>query len=195
MFAYIIGDVKAKKEDYIVVDNGGIGYKIFTSYNTIKNLNTYDNVMIYTEFVVRDDGVFIYGFDTERELDMLKKLTTVSSIGPKVGLSILSTLTVDEIKYAISRNDIDVLTKAPGIGKKTASRIILELKDKIDEDFIIEKEEDTKESKDMEFAVDALVNLGYMKNDVVNFIKKLDDPDMPIEEIIKQAMKTLEYKG
>lgn len=195
MFAYIIGDVKAKKEDYIVVDNGGIGYKIFTSYNTIKNLNTYDNVMIYTEFVVRDDGVYIYGFDTERELDMFKKLTTVSSIGPKVGLSILSTLTVDEIKYAIFKNEIDILTKAPGIGKKTASRIILELKDKIDEDFVVDNKEEIAENKDTEFAVDALVNLGYMKNDVVNFIKKLDDPDMPIEEIIKQAMKTLEYKG
>ncbi|NMB10497.1 MAG: Holliday junction branch migration protein RuvA [Tissierellia bacterium] len=195
MFAYIIGDVKAKKEEYIVLDNGGIGYKIFTSYNTIKNLNTYDNVMIYTEFVVRDDGVYIYGFDTERELDMFKKLTTVSSIGPKVGLSILSTLTVDEIKYAIFKNEIDILTKAPGIGKKTASRIILELKDKIDEDFVVDNKEEIAENKDTEFAVDALVNLGYMKNDVVNFIKKLDDPDMPIEEIIKQAMKTLEYKG
>lgn len=195
MFAYIIGDVKAKKEEYIVLDNGGIGYKIFTSYNTIKNLNTYDNVMIYTEFVVRDDGVYIYGFDTERELDMFKKLTTVSSIGPKVGLSILSTLTVDEIKYAIFKNEIDILTKAPGIGKKTASRIILELKDKIDEDFVVDNKEEIAENKDTEFAVDALVNLGYMKNDVINFIKKLDDPDMPIEEIIKQAMKTLEYKG
>jgi len=195
LFAYIIGDVKAKKEEYIVLDNGGIGYKIFTSYNTIKNLNTYDNVMIYTEFVVRDDGVYIYGFDTERELDMFKKLTTVSSIGPKVGLSILSTLTVDEIKYAIFKNEIDILTKAPGIGKKTASRIILELKDKIDEDFVVDNKEEIAENKDTEFAVDALVNLGYMKNDVVNFIKKLDDPDMPIEEIIKQAMKTLEYKG
>ena len=195
MFAYIIGDVKAKKEEYIVLDNGGIGYKIFTSYNTIKNLNTYDNVMIYTEFVVRDDGVYIYGFDTERELDMFKKLTTVSSIGPKVGLSILSTLTVDEIKYAIFKNEIDILTKAPGIGKKTASRIILELKDKIDEDFVVDNKEEIAENKDTEFAVDALVNLGYMKNDVVNFIKKLDDPDMPIEEIIKQAMKTLEYRG
>lgn len=195
MFAYIIGDVKAKKEEYIVLDNGGIGYKIFTSYNTIKNLNTYDNVMIYTEFVVRDDGVYIYGFDTERELDMFKKLTTVSSIGPKVGLSILSTLTVDEIKYAIFKNEIDILTKAPGIGKKTASRIILELKDKIDEDFVVDNKEEIAENKDTEFAVDALVNLGYMKNDVINFIKKFDDPDMPIEEIIKQAMKTLEYKG
>lgn len=193
MFAYIIGDVKAKKEDYIVLENNGIGYKISSSYNTIKNINTYDNIIIYTEFVVRDDGVYIYGFDTERELEMFRLLTTVSTIGPKVGLSILSTLTVDEIKYSIHKNEIEILTKAPGIGKKSASRIILELKDKIDKDYdITATEENIVNNNDTEFAVEALVNLGYMKNDIMKFIKKMENPNLPIEEIIKQAMKSLE---
>ncbi len=196
MYAYIIGDIKSIYDGEIILENNGIGYKIFTSQTTIKEIHTYETYKIYTEYITRDDGVYLYGFSSEEELEIFKKLIKVSSIGPKAGMSILSTLSVNDLKYAIHNNDIDTLTKAPGIGKKSAGRIILELKDKLDEDYLVPVDgvEDTS-STDKAFAIEALVNLGYVKNEVEKIINKIDDTGLQLEEIIKLAMKTLENKG
>lgn len=195
MYAYIIGDIKAMYDDEIILENNGIGFRIFTSYNTISEVNTYETYKIYTEYIQRDDGVYLYGFSTEEELEFFRKLTKVSSIGPKAAISLLSTLSVNDLKYSIHNNDIETLTKAPGIGKKSAGRIILELKDKIELDYTIPEEiEVNSTSQDKEFAIEALVNLGYMKNDVEKAINKMNYNDLELEEIIKLAMKTLENK-
>lgn len=160
------------------------------------DLNLHDQVMIYTEMIVREDEISLYGFDSMAEKDLFLLLTSVTSIGPKNGMRILSALRIDEIKYAIHNDDIKLLTKAPGVGKKTASRIILELKDKIDDDYTMELKIEEKESssEEKDFAIDALVNLGYNRGDVMNFVRSLDD-DLTLEEIVKIAMKSLENRG
>lgn len=195
MYAYIIGDVKNIYDGEIILENNDIGYRVFTSLNTIKEIHTHNRYKIFTEYIQRDDGVKLYGFSSEEELDFFKKLTTVSSIGPKAAISLLSTITINDLKYAIHNNDLDTLTKAPGIGKKSAGRIILELKDKIEMDYSIPKElEEDIFFNDKEFAIDALVNLGYVKNEVEKVISNIDYNNLQLEEIIKMAMKTLESK-
>ncbi|MDO5755384.1 MAG: Holliday junction branch migration protein RuvA [Tissierellia bacterium] len=196
MISYIIGDIKAIEEEYIILENNGLGYQLRCSQNTMADLNLHDQVMIYTEMIVREDEISLYGFDSMAEKDLFLLLTSVTSIGPKNGMRILSALRIDEIKYAIHNDDIKLLTKAPGVGKKTASRIILELKDKIDDDYTMELKIEEKESssEEKDFAIDALVNLGYNRGDVMNFVRSLDD-DLTLEEIVKIAMKSLENRG
>lgn len=191
MLDYIIGDIKRIGEDYIVLDNNGIGYLINTSSYSISNFTLYETYLVHTHMVVREDAILLYGFYDDEELEMFKLLTTVSSIGPKIGLGILSSLSVSTISKAIRTNDINILTKAPGVGKKTASRIILELSDKIakmnfKED--AETVEITKLDDEIESAVEALTNLGYIRSDVVKVIRSLNTENMGIEEIIKQCI-------
>lgn len=191
MLDFIIGDIKRIGEDYIVLDNNGIGYLINTSSYSISNFTLYETYLVHTHMVVREDAILLYGFYDDEELEMFKLLTTVSSIGPKIGLGILSSLSVSTISKAIRTNDINILTKAPGVGKKTASRIILELSDKIakmnfKED--AETVEITKLDDEIESAVEALTNLGYIRTDVVKVIRSLNTENMGIEEIIKQCI-------
>ncbi len=196
MYSYIIGDVKTIGEDFIVLENNGIGYMIQASARTIAKYNINETYKVHTAYILRDDGVFLYGFYSEEELDMFYMLTSVSSIGPKNGLSILSTLSVLTIKLAIINNDIKTLSKAPGVGKKTASRIILELSDKI-KDVDISQEEIEEENSDVErmdnykIALDALINLGYTRNDASKALGKVDLEDMELQDIIKFALKNI----
>lgn len=193
LFEFIIGDIVAIREDYIVLQNNGIGYKIFTSTNTMIQIELgMKNAMIFTYLNVREDGIFIYGFISEEELNMFKLLQMVSKIGPKIALGILSTLNSNQIKLAIMRKDLDVLCKAPGIGKKTAERIILELKDRIDKDIIIEEDNISDLSYDnyME-AINGLMSLGYTRIEVEKIIKTMDISNMSIEDIIRETLKRL----
>lgn len=192
MLDYIIGDIKKIGEDYIVLDNNGIGYLINTSSYSISNFTLYESYLVHVYMAVREDAIVLYGFHDDEELDMFKLLTTVSSIGPKIGLAILSTLSVSSICSAIQTNDIDMLTKAPGVGKKTASRIILELSDKISKmSFTVESEDAPVIDSDIDSAIDALTNLGYMRADVIKVLRSLDTEGMGIEEIIKQCIMRL----
>lgn len=191
MLDYIIGDIKRIGEDYIVLDNNGIGYLINTSSYSISNFTLYETYLVHTHMVVREDAILLYGFYDDEELEMFKLLTTVSSIGPKIGLGILSSLSVSTISKAIRTNDINILTKAPGVGKKTASRIILELSDKIAKMNFKEDAETVEIMKmddEIESAVEALTNLGYIRTDVVKVIRSLNTENMGIEEIIKQCI-------
>jgi len=193
LFEFIIGDIVAIREDYIVLQNNGIGYKIFTSTNTMIQIELgMKNAMIFTYLNVREDGIFIYGFISEEELNMFKLLQMVSKIGPKIALGILSTLNSNQIKLAIMRKDLDVLCKAPGIGKKTAERIILELKDRIDKDIIIEEDNISGLNYDnyME-AINGLMSLGYTRIEVEKIIKTMDISNMSIEDIIRETLKRL----
>ncbi|WP_311487885.1 Holliday junction branch migration protein RuvA [uncultured Helcococcus sp.] len=198
MFSYIIGQVKDLKEDYIVLENNNIGYKIYMPAKDISTLIKNEMHTIYTEFVVREDSVTLYGFISIDDLEMFLSLNTVSGIGPKAALAILSSMTVHELQVAIISNDINTITKAPGIGKKTASRLILELTDKIDAEKVLAMNPDaaTSEStyvknEDYDVAIEGLIGLGYTKQDAEYALKGIDLDGMDLSTIVKTALKRL----
>ena len=195
MYSYIIGVITEVHENYIVLENNKIGYKIFITDFFRDNVSAFDEYKVYTEFVEREDASILYGFSSQKERDLFNLLTDVTSIGPKYAMNILSTMTVDECKTAIITDDIKLLTQAPGVGKKTASRIILELKEKIEKDFVPSEKpvnKEVKKSSDSECAREALLQLGYFKNDVDAFIENTDISGLSIEDIMKKAMKSLD---
>ena len=195
MYSYIIGVITEVHENYIVLENNNIGYKIFITDFFRDNVSAFDEYKVYTEFVEREDASILYGFSSQKERELFNLLTDVTSIGPKYAMNILSTMTVDECKTAIITDDIKLLIQAPGVGKKTASRIILELKEKIEKDFVPSEKpvnKEVKRSNDSEFAREALLQLGYFKNDVDAFIENTDISGLSIEDIMKKAMKSLD---
>lgn len=195
MYSYIIGVITEVHENYIVLENNNIGYKIFITDFFRDNVSAFDEYKVYTEFVEREDASILYGFSSQKERELFNLLTDITSIGPKYAMNILSTMTVDECKTAIITDDIKLLTQAPGVGKKTASRIILELKEKIEKDFVPSEKpvnKEVKRSNDSEFAREALLQLGYFKNDVDAFIENTDISGLSIEDIMKKAMKSLD---
>lgn len=194
LFEFIIGDIVNIKEDYVVLQNNGIGYKIFTSMNSMVKLEIgMKNAMIYTYFNVREDGVYLYGFTSEEEIDMFLLLLKVSKIGPKIALGILSTLTPNHIKMAILGRNLDALCKAPGIGKKTAERMVLELKDRIDKDDIIlmDNDIDLDISNNYHEAINGLMSLGYTRMEVEKVLRDMDISKISVENIIRGALKKL----
>lgn len=197
MYEYIKGEFKGMHKDYIVIENNGIGYKIFTSGSTLSNMPKIDEVtLIFIEQIVRQDFMGLYGFITKEELEMFKLLLTINGVGSKAALSLLSISTAKGLKYAVFTEDEKTLIRAPGIGKKTAQRIILELKDKIKvEDMEIEDiEGDNAEGKlfknIQEEVVEALLSLGYTKREVESALKSLKPSDS-VEIMIKDCLKYL----
>lgn len=192
MIDFLIGSVVAINDEYIVLQNNNIGYKIYTSMTSILAVELGEkDVMMYTKLNVREDAIELYGFVAEEEIEMFDLVTKVSGIGPKTGLNILSTITPSQIKLAIHREDHTTLSKAPGIGKKTAQRMILELKDKIGEISEIDLEKGEVPSKEHDAAVEALMSLGYLKYEAEKSIRDLDLKDMDAEQIIRHGLKHL----
>lgn len=193
MFEYIIGDIIKIEEDYIVLQNNNIGYKIFTSIKSMMDLEVdKEEKTIYTQLNVREDGLFLYGFTTMEEMDVFNLLLKVSKIGPKIAMGALSTLTPNQIKIAILNRDLETLSKSPGIGRKTAERIVVELKDRIDADIKLEDSEDMViASNENEEAIEALISLGYRRYDVQRMINGLRDTNMKLEDIIREGLKKL----
>ena len=194
MISYIIGQIRAINEDNFVIENNSMGYIIFSSLTTLSNIKINNEYKIYTSMQVREDDISLFGFISKDELEMFLHLTSVSTIGPKTALGILSSLSVNEIKNAILNNDINKLTVAKGIGKKSASRIILELVDKVKKmNFVpIEKTEDVSVvNEDFDVAKEALLNLGYQKNDIDRVLLELKDNELSLEELIKESLKRL----
>lgn len=198
MISYIIGEIKYIGEDNFVIENNNIGYFINSSFNTIKTLEINNEFKIFTKMNVREDDISLFGFSSKDELEVFELLTSVSTIGPKNTIAILSTLNVDKIKLAIVNNDIDTLTKAKGIGKKTASRIILELVDKvkkmaINDDISISNPDidNITSNGEIEVAREALLNLGYQRNSIDKVLASLKDSDLSLEEIIKESLKRM----
>lgn len=196
MINFIIGDVISKGEDYIVLQNNKIGYKVFTSELSLVELEVASkNVLIYTRLIVREDDLSLYGFTSEAEADMFDLLLLVSRIGPKVAIGVLSTLRPREIKKAIIKKEADVLSQAPGIGKKTAERVILELKDRLDEnELLIDTEEEEELRSDLinaKEALDAITSLGYTRFEVERVMKLIDLSDMSVEDIIREVLKKI----
>lgn len=195
MFAYIKGSLEEKSSDYVVVETGGIGYKIFMSSSAIAIMPECENIVkIHTYYHVREDNISLYGFNTKEELKLFELLISVSGIGAKSAISMLSNITPSSFALAVITEDVKKLTELPGIGKKSAQRIILELKDKLKAQ---ETEDEIKIAKPVindesaEEAVAALQILGYTKKEIEEVLSKLDISNMTTEEIIKLALKNL----
>ncbi len=193
MYRFIKGIIDEIGKDFIVVDNNGIGYKIYTSTNSILNIQDKPKqVKIYTHFHVREDDISIYGFYTKEELEIYELLLSVSKIGPKVGLGIISTIKPQQIKLAIATEDIVQLSKAPGVGKKTAKRIILELKDKIDDNISIESNDlEGQTDNNLNEVIGALLSLGYSKVEATRALSKVEIENQSTEDVIKAVLKQL----
>lgn len=196
MYEYIKGKYVGINKDYIILENNGIGYKIFTSGATMSSIpKAGDEIMLYLEQIVREDFIGLYGFDSKEELEMFKLLLTVGGVGPKAALSLLSISRVNNLKYAILTNDEKHICRGVGIGKKTAARIILELKDKLKPDELLDNAQniDNCENENVmavSEALSALIALGYSEKEADTVLKKVDTNES-VENIIKNALKAL----
>ena len=199
MYEYIRGQFKGISKDYVVIELNNIGYKIFTSGNTMSNMpKVGDEVLLYLEQIVREDFIGLYGFTTREELEMFKLLLSINGVGAKAALSLLSISTVNNLKYAIMMGDEKHITRAPGIGKKTAQRIILELKDKLKPDELTSEEgqliEGINDNSDYSFNINetlsALMALGYTEKEAQKALEKVDKT-LSIENMIKESLKLL----
>ena len=200
MFAYIKGSLEIKSNGYIVIDINGLGYKIFMSQNNIDTIgNLHDIVKVFTYVKVREDDISIYGFKTQEQLKMFELLISVSGVGAKSALVMLSCIEPSDFAIAVISNDIKVLTKVPGIGNKSAQRIILELKDKLKEEQIEEKLKDSSKklkdnSENINEAISGLMVLGYSKKDIEKVFEHLDIDNLSIEDLIKKGLILLSQK-
>lgn len=196
MYAYISGKIADKANNYVVIDNGGMGYKIFMSPSVIEKLPDVGEFQkIHTYYYVREDVISLYGFLTNEELRMFELLLSVSGIGAKSAIQILSSITPSSFALAVISNDVSKIVKIPGIGNKTAARIILELKDKLKTEQALSKNEQVKEAiheseKDTE-AVVALQVLGYTRKEIEKALEKFETQNLTVEEIIKKALSIL----
>ena len=197
MFAYIKGILEEKSSNYVVVETTGIGYKIFmgeTAINTIGEIG--EKVKVYTHYHVREDDISLYGFKTNEELRMFELLISVSGVGAKSALVTLSNIEPSSFALAVITNDTSKLVKIPGIGAKTAARIILELKDKLKNEQAVSKEDkDIKtvviDNQKIEEAESALQVLGYNKKEIEKALETIDVNSLELEEIIKQGLISL----
>lgn len=199
MIAYISGALVSAGENYIVIDNHGMGYRIFVSGKFLEHIPAYGTqIKIYTHMYIREDELTLYGFHSEEELSVFRILIGISGVGPKVAMAILTALTIQELQLAVISEDTKTISKANGVGAKGASRIILELKDKLKmedmldaayEQSIVQDTQDLNAARD---AILALVNLGYSNSEAALAVKKIGDTSqMDIESILKAALKKL----
>ena len=197
MFYYLNGTIAEIGANLAVVDCGGVGYACATTNYTLAQLKKGEKAKLYTYLHVREDIFEIYGFATQGELNSFKMLIGVSGVGPKAALAILSSATPDQLTLAVVSGDEKTLTAAPGIGKKIAQRIILELKDKLSKDpgrFAADSGVSValpaRSDKSGEAAA-ALAVLGYTAQDIAVALKGIDMDALPLEEIIRQALKRM----
>jgi Holliday junction DNA helicase RuvA len=193
MYEYIKGIFMGINKDYVIIENNDIGYKIFTSGNTMSNLpQTNERVKLFLHQIVREDFIGLYGFLTKEELEMFNLFLSINGVGAKASLSLLSISSVQNIKYAILTGDEKTIMRAPGIGKKMAQRIILELKDKLSIEGMIadgDTDQKTSDANDsvLSEALEALMALGYSDKEAAKALKNIDQEDS-IENIIKKCL-------
>ncbi|WP_455949967.1 Holliday junction branch migration protein RuvA [Eubacterium sp.] len=193
MISYIKGIIEEVEEDKVIIDNNGIGYGIFMPQSSLELIGSGEELKIYTYLNVKEDAMQLYGFLSKEELNLFKKLIGVSGVGPKGGLSIITACPGDSLQMAIISGDAKAISKAQGIGAKTAQRIIIELKDKIDLEEVIftnsgEAVADTGVKSD---AIEALIALGYSRTSAFNAVNKVDKITDDVEELLKLALKNI----
>lgn len=200
MLYNIRGKLTVSDVNFIVVECGGVGFKCFTTLNTVKNIGrTGDEVNVFTYLSVREDAMDLYGFATLDELNAFKLLISVSGIGPKAAAAILSELAPDRLAVCIASGDAKAITRAQGVGKKTAERVVLELKDKMgsiavgDASDVVSSVASVGESSNSAEAVEALVALGYSQSDAAVVVGGMDK-SLSVDEMIRNGLKQLAKK-
>ena len=202
MISFIRGLVADTTENSVILEAGGIGYEIFMTGSSIEQASRSEGeVKIHTYFHVREDAMQLYGFLSRDDLEMFRLLLNVNGIGPKAALGVLAGLTADELRFAVLSDDIKTISRAPGIGKKTAQKLILELRDKLDLEDAFEQKlanqaaADTAETagdSQLQEAVQALVALGYPNTDALRAVKKVEGAEtMDVETLLKAALKKM----
>lgn len=199
MFEYIIGNIRRKDMTSVVLENNRIGYILYCPASTLIHLNEEGTeVCLYTYFSVREDGISLYGFLTKDELELFKLLISISKIGPKIGLAILSSMTPSEVVVAIKMENGSAFAKVSGVGKKTSERILLELRDKIDHIGLelksISRDFPVKSDK-LEDVYSALTSLGYSQPEIQKVLKEVGEQvqNMNVDEIIKYVLKNMSH--
>ncbi|MGL5354196.1 MAG: Holliday junction branch migration protein RuvA [Clostridium sp.] len=199
MYEYIKGNYIGINKDYVIIENNGLGYKVFTSGATMSSMPKIgEDIMLFLEQIVREDFIGLYGFESREELQMFKMLIGISGVGAKAALSLLSISRINNLKYAIMMGDEKHLCRAPGIGKKTAGRIVLELKDKLKPDELLEGVEGQEgfDTGDISYAnsvsetLGALLALGYSEKEAEVALSKVDKTES-LENMIKNCLKVL----
>jgi len=196
MFYSLTGEIVAVQPNGFAIQCGGIAFFCYSTMNTMTKIGMKGTTAtVYTYLNVREDAMELYGFATQNELDAYKQLITVSGVGPKAGLAILSALTPDQLALSIASGDVKAITKAQGVGAKIAQRIVLELKNKFSTDLTAEQSEvvaavQSAKSDDCNDAIEALIQMGYSRSEAAVAIGKLDKT-LPVEELIRLALKSL----
>lgn len=203
MYAYIKGILAEITEDAIIVENQGIGYEIAVPGQVVDYLPSVgEEVKIYTYHYVREDAILLYGFLTKEDVKIFKMLIGVSGIGPKGALAILSVLSTDDLRFAILGDDAKAIAKAPGVGAKTAQRVIIELKDKLSlEDAFEQKLANQAQKAELNPAVGvkneailALTSLGYSQSEALKVLQGIEiSPDDQVEDVLKMALKQMAF--
>ena len=200
MISYIIGTVAEIHDDGLVLENNGIGYAIAAPSSMLSELSVGDEARIHTYMAVREDAIALYGFRTRDDLAVFKLLLGVSGIGPKGAIAVLSGLSADDLRFAVLSDDVTTISKVPGIGRKTAQKLILELKDKMDLQDAFEKKaehaagESTPETGSPQSeAILALTALGYVSTEALKAVRKVASGDAGenVEDILRKALKEL----
>ena len=196
MIGFVEGIIAYIDVDKIVVNNNGVGYNVFMPASQIDTLNVDETVRVFTYLNVREDAMQLFGFLTRDDLEVFKLLITVNGIGPKGGLAVLSTITTDDLRVAVISEDAKAISKAPRIGAKTAQKVIIELKDKLNLEDVLEPKLDANfqinDNNSMSEAVMALVALGYSQADAYRAVKSIDNiEELDVENVIKMALKKI----
>ena len=196
MIGFVEGIIEYIDVDKVVVNNNGVGYNVFMPASQIDTLNVDETVRVFTYLNVREDAMQLFGFLTRDDLEVFFLLITVNGIGPKGGLAVLSTITTDDLRVAVISEDAKAISKAPGIGAKTAQKVIIELKDKLNLEDVLEPKLDANfqvnDNNSMSEAVMALVALGYSQADAYRAVKSIDNiEELDVENVIKMALKKI----
>lgn len=202
MISYIRGELVSIEDDKVIVDVNGVGFGIFMPAQSMNLLPSVgEEVKLHTYMNVREDAMQLYGFLTRDDLQVFKLVIGVSGIGPKGGLGILSKLSADELRFAVMAHDVKIISSAPGIGKKTAEKLIIELKDKLSIEDVLTREEESvtnvaghASNQVQAEAVQALVALGYGNSEALKAVKKVSiSENTSVEDVLKQALKNIMF--
>ncbi len=192
MYSFVSGTVEEIYENCVVINNNGIGYEIFCSTDTLSNLKISENAKIYTYLHVREDAFMLFGFSSLKEKQMFLNLITVSGVGAKTAIAILSSCSLEMLTNSIISNDASMIAKCKGIGKKTAERILLELRGKVSDDTLIINSASTNPSTSaMDESIELLTNMGLTKMEAFTLVQKVASPNDTTEQIVSKALKNM----
>lgn len=201
MIAFIIGEVVELEENSVILDHQGMGFFAYVPSSVSNRISYGEQIRLYTHMSVREDDISLYGFLSQDDLKTFRMLLNVNGIGPKAALGVLSALSADELRFAVLADDVAAISKAPGIGKKTAQKMILELKDKFNleeafEQKLLHKQSELvsveKNNEAVSEAIQALSALGYSSSDALRAVKQIENKEnMTVEQVLKAALKYL----